>query len=142
MIEVEISRSGLDFEEAAEKLGGPLRQKLVERLAEIAWSRASYGAPWRTGKLAGSIVKVVGDGEAWIKALAPYAVFVEKGTAPHIITPVRASVLAFEVGGEMVFTGLVRHPGTKPNPFLQRAANEARASVDEIFADLWPELIG
>jgi len=141
MIEVEICTSGLNFEEAAEKLSGSLRQELIERLADIAWNRAFYSAPWRTGKLAGSIVKEVGDREAWIKALAPYAVFVEKGTAPHLIRPVRASVLAFEVGGEMVFTGLVRHPGTRPNPFLHRAVDEARAKVDEIFADLWQELI-
>jgi hypothetical protein len=87
-------------------------------------------------------VKEIGDGEASIQALAPYAMYVVKGTAPHEIRPINASVLAFEVGGKMVFTPLVHHPGTKPNPFMQRAVEEARSKVDEAFAELWLELIG
>ena len=83
----------------------------------------------------------MGDGEASIQALAPYAVYVEKGTSPHEIRPVNASVLAFEVGGRVVFTPLVRHPGTKPNPFMQRAAEDARSKVDEVFAELWLEML-
>jgi hypothetical protein len=131
MITVEVSMRGLDFAEVAEKLSGSLRQKLVEKLADIAWANAFYGAPWRTGRLAGSIVKEVGDGEASIAALATYAVYVEKGTAPHEIRPVNASALRFEtMGGDVVFSKLVRHPGTRPNPFLERAAEEARAQLE------------
>ena len=119
-----------------------LRQKLIERLADVAWASAFYGAPWRTGRLAGSIIKEIGDGEAEIQALAPYAVFVEFGTAPHEIRPVNASVLAFEAGGKMVFTPLVRHPGSKANPFMERAAEDTRSKAESVFADLWLELIG
>jgi len=141
-ITVEISTHGLEFDEVASKLSGPLKRKLVERLADIAYAAAFYGAPWKTGKLAQSIVKDVGQGEASIQALAPYAVYVVKGTAPHEIRPVNASCLAFRAsGGGMVFTRLVRHPGTKPNPFMQRAVDETLAKVDEVFADLWLELI-
>lgn len=143
MISVEISTRGLEFDEVASKLSGPLRQKLVERLADIAYAKAFFEAPWKTGKLAGSIVKDVGQGEASIQALAPYAVYVVKGTAPHEIRPVNASCLAFKAaGGGMVFTRLVRHPGTKPNPFMQRAADETLAKVEETFAELWLDLIG
>lgn len=138
---VEVSTRGLEFDEVAEKLSKELRQKLIEKLADIAYAAAFWGAPWRSGKLAGSIVKEVVDGEASIGALASYAVYVVKGTAPHEIRPVNASVLAFEVEGGMVFTPLVRHPGTKPNPFMQRAVDVARDKVDETFAELWLELI-
>ena len=141
MIEVEVSTRGLEFDEVAEKFSKELRQKLIEKLADIAYASAFYGAPWRTGRLAGSIVKDVYEDEAWIRALAPYAMYVVKGTAPHEIRPVNASVLAFEVGGRMVFTQLVRHPGTKPNPFMERAAEDARSKVEETFAELWLELI-
>jgi HK97 gp10 family phage protein len=141
LITVEVSTRGLEFDEVAEKLSKGLRQKLIEKLADIAYTTAFWGAPWRTGKLAGSIVKEVAEGEASINALASYAVYVEKGTAPHEIRPVNASVLAFEVEGGMVFTRLVRHPGTKPNPFMQRAVDFAREKVDETFAELWLELI-
>ena len=41
----------------------------------------------------------------------------------------------------MVFTPLVRHPGTKPNPFMQRAAEDARSKVEEVFAELWLEML-
>jgi HK97 gp10 family phage protein len=141
LITVEVSTRGLEFDEVAEKLSKELRQKLIEKLADIAYASAFWGAPWRTGKLAGSIVKEVAEGEASITAAASYAVYVEKGTAPHEIRPVNASVLAFEVEGSMVFTRLVRHPGTKPNPFMQRAVDFAREKVDETFAELWLELI-
>jgi hypothetical protein len=132
----------LEFDEVASKFSKELRQKLVEKLADMAYASAFFGAPWKTGKLAGSIVKEMGDGEASIQALAPHAMYVVKGTAPHEIRPVNASVLAFEVSGKMVFTPLVRHPGTKPNPFMQRAVEDARSKVDEAFAELWPELVG
>jgi hypothetical protein len=95
----------------------------------------------KSGKLAGSIVKEVCEGEASIQALAPYAMYVVKGTRPHEIRPVNASVLAFEIGGRIVFTPLVRHPGTKPNPFMQRAVEDARSKVEETFAELWLEML-
>src|SRR3972149_8774556 len=137
MFTVEVSTSGLEFDEVASKFSKELRQKLIEKLADFAYASAFYGAPWKTGKLAGSIVKEIGYGEASIQALAPYAVYVEKGTAPHEIRPVNASVLAFEVGGRMVFTPLVRHPGTKPNPFMQLAVEDVRSKAKETFAALW-----
>ena len=126
LITVEVSTGGLEFEEVAESLSEDLKQKLVEKLVDMAYAAAFWGAPWRTGKLAGSIVKDVSEDEASISALASYAVYVEKGTAPHEIRPVNASVLAFEAGGGVVFTRLVRHPGTKPNPFMQRAVATLR----------------
>jgi len=125
-----------------DKLNRELRQKLIERLADVAWASAFYGAPWRTGRLAGSIVKEIGVAEAEVHVLAPYAVFVEKGTAPHEIRPVNASVLAFEAGGRIVFTPLVKHPGTRANPFMERAAEDTRSKVGAVFADLCLELIG
>ena len=143
MISVEVTTRGLDFNEVASKLSGPLRQRLVERLADVAYEKAFWGAPQgKTGRLAASVYKEVLSGEARVGAAASYAVFVEKGTAPHEIRPVNASVLVFAVpGGGVVFTRLVRHPGTRPNPFIQRAADEARDRAEEVFAALWLELV-
>ncbi len=141
MFSVEISTSGLEFDEVASKLSKELRQKLIEKLADVAHASAFFRAPWKTGKLAGSIVKEIGDGEASIQALAPYAMYVVKGTRPHEIRPVNASVLAFEANGRTVFTPIVHHPGSQPNPFMQNAVEDARSKVDEIFAELWLELL-
>ncbi len=132
----------MQFNSVLDRLSRELRQKFIERLADVVWASAFYGAPWRTGRLAGSIVKEVSEGEAEIQALAPYAAFVEFGTAPHEIRPVNASVLAFEAAGKMVFTPFVRHPGSRANPFMERAAEDARGKAEGVFADLWLELMG
>ena len=140
-LSIEVSIHGLEFNEVEENLIIPLRQKLVERLAEATWASAFWSAPRKTGKLSSTIVKEVGSGEASIGILAPYALYVVKGTRPHIIKPANASVLAFEAAsGKLVFTRLVHHPGTKPNPFMQQAAEYARNKAEEIFAELWLEL--
>jgi hypothetical protein len=141
VISVEISTNGLEFQDVMQHLSGSLRQKLIAKLADVAYASAFYRAPWRTGRLAQSIVKEVGEEEARIAALAPYALYVVCGTAPHEIRPANAQVLAFSISGKMVFAPLVHHPGTKPNPFLQEAVDEARSKVDETFAELWLEML-
>jgi hypothetical protein len=68
--------------------------------------------------------------------------FLEYGTKPHIIRPRRARVLAFPAsgtartlggrarkGGRMAFAKMVRHPGTKPQPFMVPGALRALQSV-------------
>lgn len=142
MLSFEVSTSGLEFDDVAQKLSGPMRQKLVEKLADIAWASAFWNAPTQTGYLASTVVKEVGDGEASINVLASYAMYVVKGTRPHVIRPVNASVLAFEAAdGRLVFTHLVNHPGTKPNPFIQNAVDDARCKAEETFARLWLEML-
>lgn len=52
-----------------------------------------------------------------------YALYHHQGTKPHIITPRRANQLVFMTprgtgGMRLVRTQIVRHPGTRPNPFL------------------------
>ncbi|MEM2130447.1 MAG: hypothetical protein QXZ70_07610 [Candidatus Bathyarchaeia archaeon] len=80
MFSIEISTSGLEFDAAVQKLGGALRQRLVERLADVAWASAFWSAPRRSGYLASTIVKEVGSCEAAISVLASYAMYVVKGT--------------------------------------------------------------
>lgn len=117
------------------------KQLLIKLLAEIAYYEAFYTAPWKTGKLARSIVTEI-KGEAKLQALAPYAKFVVEGTRPHEIHPAGANVLVFKAkSGALVFTRLVRHPGTKPNPFLQRAVDKAREQIDDVWAELFDDLV-
>jgi len=57
----------------------------------------------------------------------PAASFVLQGTKPHEIVPrKRGGVLRFEVGGVIVYTKKVWHPGTKANNFLWEALVSAR----------------
>ena len=85
-----------------------------------------------------------------------YAVYIDRGTAPHIIRPRRASVLAWAgdatgrratgrtrkgYKGPMVFARQVHHPGTKARPFMvpgaQRAVTQANLADKVITA--WNE---
>lgn len=52
----------------------------------------------------------------------PYASYVEDGTPAHLIYPRNANVLRFiGRGGDVVFSTVVAHPGTRPNPFARNA---------------------
>lgn len=53
-----------------------------------------------------------------------YARHVNDGTGPHIIRPRNAKALRFVVGGQVVYAKVVHHPGTRANPFLDRALRE------------------
>jgi HK97 gp10 family phage protein len=141
VIEFNISLSGMELNELAQKLSGPLKEKLIERLTDIAFAAAFWGAPVRTGYLASTVYKQVSDGEGVVGVAASYAKAVVEGTAPHEIRPANGRVLVFMVAGKKVFTPIVHHPGTKPNPFMKNALKEAQSKVDATFAELWLELV-
>ena len=48
----------------------------------------------------------------------PYARMHHEGTRPHLIAPNRTQKLRFVSKGVLVYTHLVRHPGTPPNRYL------------------------
>jgi HK97 gp10 family phage protein len=142
MIEFSVTSSGLKFDELAQKLSSPLKQKLIERLTDIAFAAAFWGAPVRTGYLASTVYKQISDSEGVVGVAASYAKAVVEGTAPHEIRPANGGVLAFMIAGKMIFTPIVHHPGTKPNQFMQNAFEETKSKVDATFAELWLELVG
>jgi hypothetical protein len=142
VIEFSVTSSGTEFNELAQKLSGPLKQKLIERVTDIAFAVAFWGAPVRTGYLASTVYKQVSDNGGVVGVAASYARVVVEGSAPHEIRPANGGVLAFMIAGKMVFTPIVHHPGTKPNPFMQNALEEAQSKVDSTFAELWLKLVG
>lgn len=58
------------------------------------------------------------------------------GTRPHIIRPKNKQVLRFRVGGQVVFAKVVHHPGTRAQPFLDRALREVAAQRGFDFTQL------
>ncbi|MFD5570486.1 hypothetical protein [Streptomyces cadmiisoli] len=106
--------------------GGPARRKLQQRVDRVArFARAE--AP---GSMGDYIVTEIRDGprglEGAVICTHPKVRLVLDGTRPHLIRPRRAKVLWFEVGGNVVFAKLVRHPGVQPNNFLARALRLGR----------------
>lgn len=63
---------------------------------------------------------------------AKYSLFVEEGTRPHEIRPTKKKGLANVRQGKF-FGKLVRHPGTKANPFLERAVERVTPNVNNFF---------
>lgn len=67
-----------------------------------------------------------------VRADAKYSGYVHEGTRPHIIKARNKKVLANERAGK-IFGKVVRHPGTKPNPFLLRALKKSTAKMNRFF---------
>lgn len=97
---------------------GPAVQDALKRAAPV-------GKGAGAGRLRDSIryEHRVGGGSARLTFTAntPYARFVLHGTGPHIIRPRKARALRWQGSGGTRFARVVHHPGTKPNPFPERA---------------------
>ena len=92
-------------------------------------------APKITGRLAGSWMAHILNPMTWvINSNVKYRWWVNDGTKPHEIRPVNAQALHFKVGGDEVFCKVVHHPGTKANPYIQRAVALTEKRIPE-FAD-------
>jgi len=88
-------------------------------------------SPVDTGRLRNSL-KVIPTNRGLLISGVEYLKYVLWGTPPHIIKPKNKKSLRFEVGKKerlsgkkkgknIVFAKEVRHPGTRPNPFVQIA---------------------
>jgi hypothetical protein len=139
-----VSNRGLDLTLFAGNFSSEVVQPIIEEAAEYASKQMFVNAPYKTGFLRQNIRTQINPNEATIKSLASYTLFVELGTRPHLIRPVNASVLAFQSGtsGNMVFTKLVHHPGTKPNPFVAKTAMETRDEAGNIAKRVLDEAMG
>ena len=62
-------------------------------------------------------------------SIAKHAPWVHAGTRPHMIRPVSRRMLRWAVRGDFRFARVVRHPGTKADPFLFEAAAKKEAEV-------------
>ena len=113
--------------------------RFVQMVADCCENKMKEFAPQgKTGGLKKSIrQRRLGPLSFTVEAGAPCAVFVERGTRPHEIRPVRARALRFEVGGGVVFARLVRHPGTKPQWFMRRAVEFCRDRVKVEWLRSW-----
>jgi len=102
--------------------------KVVTNLERLAKRRA----PVKRGTLRRSITHRVeaGGDRGIVGTNLDYAKPVHEGSKPHIIRPKAAKMLRFQTaGGAVVYTKMVRHPGTRPNPFLKNAMQDGRGDT-------------
>ncbi|OGM08354.1 MAG: hypothetical protein A2008_12345 [Candidatus Wallbacteria bacterium GWC2_49_35] len=69
------------------------------------------------------------------EAVARHALFIHEGTKPHAIPKgkMKKKALRWLVAGGFAFAKHVWHPGTKPDPFLYKAAEAEKSNVNNIF---------
>lgn len=128
----DISRLAEALRESARRSDQTTQEVLIEASGFIL-AEMEARVPVRSGNLRASLGVRVHTHSVQIgpdEAKAPYAKYVEFGTAPHEIKPKEKSgVLVFKMGGQTVFAKSVKHPGTKAQPFVQPAFD---AWVDQL----------
>jgi hypothetical protein len=108
----------------------------ITRLGTMVAARQRMLAPKRTGKLAASIR--MGSKDHWARGIqttigaqgtgAGYAIYMERGTRPHVITPRNPNgymVFYWARVGHVVHRKKVFHPGTRPYFWAERGLREA-----------------
>lgn len=112
-----------------------------DEAAPLGQSRLRSSAPFRTGQLRQDI-RVRQETSPGLHlivyyATVPQAAWVIKGTRPHQILPRNAKALRWlgpgGLGGAR-FAKRVNHPGTKPNPFPEKAIKPITGAISTMFA--------
>jgi len=126
--------------------------ELMRTLGLSAIREQKLLVPRKTGNLGRSIgLGSISPTAVVTRATAVYAAFVEFGTRAHEIVPRARKALRFapsgsgrlsgapRSGGPVVFAKRVRHPGTRPKPFMVPGAHKAveGAGFKDTIIRLW-----
>ena len=112
-----------------EALRNPANSQLIANAAAecytddtLDWIAQGESFTSRTGQLEQSIGWLpLGGGKAEVFANAHYALYVEDGTEPHVITPKpggKALKIPVSGGGGYILRRKVNHPGSRAHPFF------------------------
>ncbi len=119
--------------------------RTLRRIGKVLVPVLKSETPVRTGKLKSTTIFTIEGGPdnqsltirqgARTIGGAFYGEFVREGTAPHVIKPVKAKSLRFQIGDRVIFAKQVNHPGTKANKYHLRAMRRAMSEINFIVAD-------
>lgn len=87
--------------------------------------------PYKTGQLSQTFFSTVSAFQATWGPTVNYAAAVEFGTKPHIIKPVNKKALFWQGAKHPVRQ--VRHPGSPPNPYMERIIEQASPLINDVF---------
>lgn len=114
----------------------PIMKRILRSIGRRGVQLLRNFAPHKTGKLARSIHYSITGPNSRLRVnffdRVPYGGFVISGTRPHFIRARTAKALRFTVGGQTVFAKSVQHPGTRANPYPDRAARPFRRDAREM----------
>lgn len=122
----------MTLQEFARKLPGIVdktKRDAMQRAVLVVEAQAKREAPVRTGNLRRTITSRVerGGDRGVIGTNATYARAVHDGSRPHLIRPRQAKALYWKGARHPV--RVVNHPGSRGNPFFERAIQASRAQV-------------
>lgn len=107
-------------------------KNLVNTAAFAVDENIKEAAPVVTGNLQGATsIDNLSDYQKRIfvdEGIAPYAIYVIKGTQPHDIYPVNAKALYWPGADHPV--KVVHHPGTEANDYFSTGVENARPAID------------
>ena len=117
----------------------------VDKLVERGESLSRRMAPKRSGALAASISSHMLSRTSGVwQAMAPYALFQERGTTPHIMIGNEFFSFFWDEAGRMWVPGLfgspdiINHPGNPPQPFLRPAYEAVMAMAMSVARSQYP----
>jgi len=127
------------FQQAPQTAAPILQRALSASQAILAKYTTKSTVPWRTGFLVQTFQAQLTTGMLRWFPTASYAPFVEFGTKPHIITAKNAKALYWPGAAHPVKS--VNHPGTKPNPFMERIVAAAQPEITATFGTALTQIV-
>ena len=123
----------------------PILQKYLQASGEVLAKYRSGNvpyAPFDGGGLITSFVKTpLGALSYSYGPTKKYAGYVEFGTGPHIIRAIPPKKgLANKYAGQY-FGPIVHHPGTKPNPYMEKILAAATPELTELFQQAETDIV-
>lgn len=103
----------------------------VRRIAIRLEGELKKMSPVNNGQLRQSI-KVIPNEDSLTIKMNEHGKWVEFGTPPHVIKPKTKKALKFQSNGDSVIVKKVKHPGTRPNPFIR---NTIKTKLPRIIAE-------
>jgi hypothetical protein len=116
-----------------------LQRALSASQAVLAQNTNKTNVPWRTGFLVQTFQAQLETGVLRWFPTASYARFVEFGTAPHRIAPKNAMALFWPGADHPVRS--VLHPGTRPNPYMERIVQASTDDINEQFGNALQQIL-
>jgi hypothetical protein len=116
-------------------------EKATKEAGKTVLATEKQEVPIKTGQLRRSITMDYRPISVSIYPTVKYALPVHEGSKPHIILPVRKTVLAFKKGGKMIFARRVNHPGNKPNKFVERTVSKSESPINAFFSKALDNII-
>ena len=112
---------------------GTLEQAILQVPEILAAYTIPPIVPYKTGQLSMTFFSTVSNLTATWGPTVHYAADVEFGTGPHVILPVNKKALYWRGASHPVKK--VNHPGTAPNPYMERIITEATAPINALFVE-------